>query len=112
MKEASEAKGLTINVEKTEILVISKKAQVPICNVRVNGEIVKQVRRCCYLGSSITEDGRCNEEIKRRICEAKKVFQKMRNILSNRHLSIKTSRAVKTYVWSVLMSNDTVGLWN
>lgn len=104
VKEASEPKGLTINVEKTEILVISKKAQVPICNVRVNGEIVKQVRRCCYLGSSITEDGRCNEEIKRRICEAKKVFQKMRNILSNRHLSIKTrSRAVKTYVWSVLM---------
>ena len=104
VKEASEAEGLAINVEKTEVMVISKKAQVPRCNVRVNGKTVKQVRRFCYLGSYITEDGRCIEEIKRRICEAKKTFQKMRSIISNRHLSIGTrKRVIKTYVWPVLL---------
>ena len=104
MKEASEEKGLTINVDKTEVMVISKKTQVPRCDIRVNDKTMKQVRRFCYLGSYITEDGRCTEEIKRRICEAKKAFQKMRNIITNSHLSIKTrQRAIKTYVWSVLL---------
>ena len=104
VKEASEAKGLTINVDKTEVMVISKKTQVPRCDVRVNDKTIKQVRRFCYLGSYITEDGRCTEEIKRRICEAKKAFQKMRNIITNSHLSIKTrQRTIKTYVWSVLL---------
>ena len=97
-------KGLTINVDKTEVMVISKKTQIPRCDVRVNDKSIKQVRRFCYLGSYITEDGRCTEEIKRRICEAKKAFQKMKNIITNSHLSIKTrQRATKTYVWSVLL---------
>ena len=83
--------------------MISKKTQVPLCNVRVNDKTIKQVRRFCYLGSYITENGRCTEEIKRRICEAKKAFQQMRSIITNSHLSIKTrQRAIKTYVWSVL----------
>lgn len=83
--------------------MISTKAQFPRCNVRVNGKIVKQVRRLCYVGNCITEDGRCNEEIERRVCEATKVFQEKRNTVSNRHLSMRTRRAVKICVWSVLM---------
>ena len=48
------------------------------------------------LGSYITEGGRYIEEIKRRLCKAKNAFQKMRNILTNSHLSVKTrQRAVK-----------------
>ena len=81
-------KSLTVNVDKTEVIVINKKTQVPRCSVRVNDKIIKQVRRFCYLGSYIKEDERCVEEIKRRMCEAKNAFQKMRNILTNSHLSV------------------------
>ena len=55
--------SVQLNVDKTEVMVISKKTQVPRCGVRVNNNI-KQVRRFCYLGSYITEDGRCIVEIK------------------------------------------------
>lgn len=55
------------------------------------------------MGSYITEKRRCNEGIKRRIFEEEKTFQKMRNILRNRHPSMRTTRrAVETYAWSVL----------
>lgn len=83
VKEASDAKGLTINVENTKVLVISYKPQASRCNARVNGKIVKVMKRFCYLGSYSTEDGRCNEGI-----EIRSIFQKTRNILSNGHLSI------------------------
>ena len=97
-------KGLTVNVDKTEVMVNSKKTRVPRCSVGVNDEVMKQVRRFCYLGSYITEDGRCIEEIKRRTCEAKNALQKIRNILTNSHQSVKTKqRAVKTFVGSVLL---------
>ena len=96
--------SVQLNVDKTEVMVISKKTQVPRCDVRVNDRTIKQVRRFCYLGSYITEDGRCTEEIKRRTFEAKIAFQKMRNIITNSHLSMKTrQRAVKTFMWSVLL---------
>ena len=104
VSQASEEKGLSINIEKTKVMVMSKTEQVPRCIVNVNNKVIKQVGKFCYLGSDLTEDGRCNVEIKRKIFEAKNSFQRMSNIMKNTHLSIKTrSRAVKTYVWSVLL---------
>ena len=44
------------------------------------------------------------EEVKRRVCEAKKSFQKMRSLITNSHISINTRRRiVKTYIWSMLL---------
>lgn len=65
VREASERKGLSRNEDKTEVMVINKKAQVPRCSVRVNDKIIKQVGTFSFLGSYITEDGKCNEEIKK-----------------------------------------------
>ena len=52
----------------------------------------------------ITEDARCEVEVKRRIGIAKKTFSDMRNLLANSKLSIKTRKnMMKTYIWSTLL---------
>ena len=39
----SEKKGLYINCKKTECLVVTKQKVVPVCNIKIHGDILKQV---------------------------------------------------------------------
>ena len=56
-----------------------------------------------YLGAMITADVTTKEEICRRIALSKDAFNELRNILTNRKLSLKIKiLVVQTYVWSVL----------
>ena len=90
--------GLSFNVKKSEYVSISKNKSPPTCNVNINGESIKQVVRFNYLGSTITSDGRCDEEIKKRIALSKPAFQNMNSFLKNRAISIRTkTRVVKCY---------------
>ena len=99
----SEEMGLTLNVKKTECMVISKKAIVPSCNLQSRGQQIKLVKKFKYLGYMITSDGKCITEIKKRIATAKDAFQKLSLILKNRNISMTTKfRVLKTYVWSTL----------
>ena len=103
IQRKSEEHGLNINTGKTEILVVSKKAETPRCNIHINNKQLKQVDKFCYLGSTIKSDGRCDGEIKKRIAEAKNAFNKMRNFLTNKNISLQIrKRGVKTFVWSVM----------
>jgi hypothetical protein len=96
--------GLSLNVKKSECMSITKNKSPPTCNVNINGESIKQVVRFNYLGFTITSDGRCDVEIKKRIALSKQAFQKMSPILKNRTISINTkTRVLKCYVWSVLL---------
>ncbi|CAF3582803.1 unnamed protein product [Rotaria socialis] len=104
VSEESIKMGLSLNVKKSECMSISKDKTPRSCNVNINGETIKQVDRFNYLGSTITPDGRCDEEIKKRIALAKQAFQKMCPILKNRSISINTkTRVLKCYVWSILL---------
>ena len=99
----SERKGLSLNCKKTECLVVSKK-ESPTCVLKVKGQTIKQVSSFNYLGSLITEDTRCVQEVKRRIALAKSTFSKLDKILKNSALSIKTRiRVLNCYVNPVLM---------
>ena len=101
--EKSEEMGLTLNIKKTECMVISKKAIVPSCNLQSRGQQIKLVKKFKYLGYMITSDGKCITEIKKRIATAKDAFQKLSLILKNRNISMTTKfRVLKTYVWSTL----------
>ena len=74
----SEKKGLSLNKKKTEVMVISKKTCTPACNIVMNGTVLKQVHKFNYLGSLITSDGRCINEIKRRMAQAKASVKNMK----------------------------------
>ena len=61
VKEESEKSGLKLNIEKTKIM-----ASGPITSWQIGGETVETVTDSIFLGS-ITMDGDCSHEIKRRL---------------------------------------------
>ena len=102
--EESEKLGLSLNVKKTECMVVSKKKNTPECKLFSKGEQIRQVQKFKYLGYTLTSDGICRTEIKKRIAIAKASFQKMSTILKNRNISFSTKlKVLKTYVWSILL---------
>ena len=102
--EESEKLGLSLNVKKTECMVVSKKKNNPECKLFSKGEQIRQVQKFKYLGYTLTSDGKCRTEIKKRIAIAKVSFQKMSTSLKNRNISFSTKlRVLKTYMWSILL---------
>lgn len=101
---ASEDQGLSLNIKKTECMVVSKSKEQRICNITLNCQKIKQVQQFNYLGSLITEDGRCEKEIRTRIGMAKEAFGRMRSLFINGCLSINTKkRLLQCYVHPILM---------
>ena len=97
--EESEKLGLSLNVKKTECMVVSKKKNNPECKLFSKGEQIRQVQKFKYLGYTLTSDGKCRTEINKRIAIAKASFQKMSTILKNRNISFSTKlKVLKTYV--------------
>ena len=54
----SKKKGLKSNCKKTKCLVVSKKG--PKYRLHIGEAIIKQVEKFNYLGSYITENGKCD----------------------------------------------------
>ena len=66
VKEESEKTGLTFNIQKTKIM-----ASGPITSWQTEEEKVEAVADFIFLGSRITADNDCSNEIKRRSLEGK-----------------------------------------
>ena len=54
-----------------------------------------------YLGSMLTDDGRCTCEIKSRIAMAKAAFNKKKNLFTSKLELNLRKKLVKCYVWSM-----------
>ena len=59
VKEESEKAGLKLNIQKTKVMASS-----PITSWQIDGENVETVSDFIFLGSKITADGDCSQEIK------------------------------------------------
>ena len=68
-----------MNVEKTKIMRISR--QPSSVTITVDQKQLENVKCFKYLGSMLTEDGRCTCEIKSSIAMAKAAFNKKKNLL-------------------------------
>ena len=100
----SEVKGLDLNTKKTECMVTTKKSETPICRLTSKGEGIQQVDVFRYLGYTMTSNGKCLTEVKKRIAIAKDAFNRMRTIMKNRCTALDTRiRVLKTDLWSVLL---------
>jgi len=82
--------GMEMNVKKTKTLVISKSGNTS-CNITVDNTPVEQVAQYKYLGSLITEDGKCDMDIKTRIGMAKDTFLKHKELLKG-NISLQTKK--------------------
>jgi len=65
--------GMKINIKNTKTLKVSRNVGEEI-NIMINGSRIEQIKSLKYLGSTMTEDGRCETEIKVRIVLAKEEF--------------------------------------
>ena len=99
VKEKSEKVGLKLNIQKTKIM-----ASGPITSWQLDGETVKTVSDFTFLGSKITEDGECNNEIKRCLFLERKAMTNLDSILKSRGISLQTKiRIVKAMFFPVVM---------
>jgi len=62
---------MKINLKKMKVTVISNKEG---CYLTADGRQLEQVQQYKYLGSIVTDDGRCEKEVKTRIAVVKKAF--------------------------------------
>ena len=101
---ASEERGLKLNVSKTKVMVISKGDDHIDTSISVNGQELDQVGKYKYLGSIVTRDARCVEEIKTRLAIAKSAFNKVKHLVTNSSISVRLrKRFIKSYVWSTML---------
>ena len=78
VKEESEKVDLKLNIQKTKIM-----APCPITSWQIDGETVETVADFIFLGSKITADGDCNNEIKRCLLLGRKVMTNLDSILKS-----------------------------
>ena len=88
VKEESEKVGLKLNIQKTKIMASS-----PIISWQIDGETVETVADFIFLGSKITADGDCSQEIKRHLLTPWKESydQPRQHIKKQRHYFAKPS---------------------
>ena len=99
VKEESEKVGSKFNIQKTKIM-----ASGPITSWQIDGETVETVADFIFLGSKITADGDCSNEIKRRLLLGRKVMTNLDSILKSRDITLPTKvHLVKTMVFPVVM---------
>ena len=55
-------------------MVFSRNKDIPKLKLLINGNEIEQVKSFQYLGALVTEDGRCECELNRRIAVAKNNF--------------------------------------
>ena len=80
VKEESEKLGLKLNIQKTKIM-----ASGPITSWEIDGETVSDL---IFLGSKITADGDCSNEIKRHLLLGRKVMTNLDSILKSRDITL------------------------
>ena len=99
VKEDSENVGLKLNIQKMKII-----ASGPITSWEIDGETVETVSDFIFLGSRITADGDCSNELKRRLLLGRKVMTNLDSIFKSRDITLSTKdRLVKAVVFPVVM---------
>ena len=99
VKEESEKVGLKLNIQKTKIMTSG-----PITSCQIDGETVETVADFIFLGSKITPDGDCRNEIGRHFLLGRKVMTNLYSIFKSRHITLPTKvRLVKAMVFPVVM---------
>ena len=81
----SEEVGLEHNIQKTKIM-----ASGPITSWQIDGETVETVSDFIFLGSKITGDANCSQEIKRCLFLGRKVMTNLDSILKSRNITLST----------------------
>ena len=99
VKEESEKAGLKLSIQKTKIM-----ATGPITSWQIDDETMETVRDFIFLGSKITANGDCSQEIKRHLLLGRKAMTNLDSILKSRGIALPTKvHLVRAIVFPVIM---------
>ena len=99
VKEESEKSGLKLNIQKTKIM-----ASGPITSWQIDEEKMGTVTDFIFLGSKITADGDCSQEIKICLFLGRKAMTNLDSILKSRDITLLTeAHIVKATVFPIVM---------
>ena len=98
VKEERQKVDLKLNIQKTKIM-----ASGPITSWQIDGETVETVTDFIFLGSKITADGDCSQEIKRHLPLGRKVMtnldRKQRHYFANKGPSSQGYGFSSAHIW-------------
>ena len=99
VKKESEKVALKLNIQKTKIMVSG-----PITSWQIDAETMETVTDFIFLGSKITADGDCTDEIKRHLLLGRNAMTNQDSILKSRDITLLTKvHLVKAMVFPVVM---------
>ena len=90
---------MEMNVGKTKVMRISRQPS-PV-TIMIDQKQLENVECFNFLGSILTNDGRCTCEIKSRIAIAKAAFNKKKTLFTSKLDLNLRKKLVKCYVWSM-----------
>ncbi|KAF7247453.1 Sphingosine-1-phosphate lyase 1 [Varanus komodoensis] len=85
VKEESAKVGFKLNIKKPKIM-----ASGPLTSWQIDGEEMEVGTDFIFLGSKITADGDCSQEIKRRLLLGRKAMANLDSILKSRDITLPT----------------------
>src|SRR5437899_3657817 len=99
---------MEINVKKTKVMIMNeneKQKGMQSC-IMLNNVPLEQVTRFKYLGGWITEDAKCDEDIKVRVRMAKAAFWQNKDLMRRNIRFSAKMKILNCYVCSVLIIMD------
>ena len=96
VKEESVKADLTLNIQRTKIMVSS-----PIISWQIDGETMETVTDFIFLGSKISVHGDCSHEIKRHLLLGQKSMTNLDSILKSRHYFANKVLSSQSYDFSI-----------
>jgi len=93
VNKSSKRFGLRINEQKTKTMVIGKKHED--INIQLWNSTLEQVEDFVYLGSLLTEDEKCEKDMRRRSSLASAMVGKLNRIWKSSNISLRTK--IKVY---------------
>ncbi|XP_052744154.1 uncharacterized protein LOC128199289 [Bicyclus anynana] len=100
MERVSINLGLSINKDKTKIMVMDRSHTLGFTGA-LNLHFVEEF---VYLGSTITNNGSCELDVRRRIGMAKSAMSQLHKTWKDRNISLRTKiKLVRTLVFSILL---------
>ena len=86
-------------------------ASGPITSWQIDGETMEAATDFIFLGSKITADGDCSQEIKRHLLPGRKALTNLDSILKSRDITLPTKvHIIKPMVFPVSCIDVKVGL--
>ena len=58
---------MKMNAKKTKTMLVSKDVTLTKVTVKIDGDIIKQTDKYTYLGQTISSNGKCDDELLKRI---------------------------------------------